>query len=64
MYWGPELLMAVVFLVAVRWIVSRYKKIFAAQAENTKAQTAATLQLAHAMERIAAALEKMDGASR
>ena len=63
MYWGPTLLAAVVVLVAVRWIASRYAKMFAAQAENAKAQTAATLQLAHALERIAAIVEKRGDAT-
>jgi hypothetical protein len=57
-YWGPTVLMGAVVVLAMRWVVARYAKLFAMQAENAKAQTAASLQLAQAMERVAAAIEK------
>ncbi len=63
MSWGPTVLVAVIVIGAIRWIMSRYAKLFATQAENARAQTAATLQLAQTLERIAAALEKRTNAN-
>jgi hypothetical protein len=56
--WGPTLLVVAFFFVGLRWTVSRYARLFATQAENARAQTAATLRLAEALDRITAALEK------
>ena len=57
-YWGPTILMIVVVIATVRWAVARNSRLFATQSENAKAQTAASLKLAQAMERVAAAVEK------
>jgi hypothetical protein len=57
LYWGPTALTLIVFVGAARWIISRHAKLFAIQAENVKAQTASSLQLARAMERVATVLE-------
>jgi hypothetical protein len=62
LYWGPTVLTAIIVVGVMRWVVSRYAKLFAMQAENAKAQTAASLRLAQALERVAVVLEKRNDA--